>query len=238
METNADRKEMNADLWVTTRMSCLSPEGNWRPDLAWALTRFDERRNAGNGRVGRWAWALAAVAAVSICLFALPAPRIFLGHAPYLAIVNVGQVSADGVTLKYGQAAPDFTLPNAAGENVRLSAYKGQVVLLNFWATWCPACTTEIPWLIEFQSEYRAKGLAVLGVSMDDNGWKAVQPFVAAEKLNYPVMIGNDQLAKSYGLSAMPMTFLIDRGGKIVATSVGVVDKSACEREIVELLAK
>jgi peroxiredoxin len=238
METNA---EVNLSFWVDDRMVCLAPENNWRPDLAQALARFDERRSATNYRSPTWAWALAAIVAVCLCLVAIPASREFgrqLWRTAYVRAVNIGQVSASSVTLRSGQTAPDFTLPGDSGENIRLSAYKGRVVLLNFWATWCHGCRTEIPWLIEFQEKYKVRGLSVVGVSMDDDGWKAVKPFVAEKGLNYPVVIGNDGLAKSYGLTAMPMTFLIDRKGKIAATSVGIVDKAACEREITQLLAK
>ncbi|HEX4002118.1 MAG TPA: TlpA disulfide reductase family protein [Candidatus Acidoferrales bacterium] len=239
MDTNAEMAPMDMDLWVNARMSCLVPASEWRPNLASALARFDERRGA--KRTGKGAWALAFAVAVCLCILAFPASREAIRRAStnsYLRAVNVGQVSANSVTLKYRQAAPDFTLPGATGDNIRLSAYKGQVVLLNFWATWCHGCQTEIPWLVEFQDKYRTKGFAVIGVSMDDDGWKAVKPFAAAKRLNYPVVIGNDSLGKSYGLTAMPMTFLIDRKGRIAATSVGVIDQSACQREIIELLAK
>jgi len=238
MDTNA---EMNLDSWVGDRIACLSPANEWRPDPARALARFNERRFAHDSGGRRWTWALAAAVAACLCLFALPAAREFARHVSqgaYLQAVNIGQVSADSVTLREGQAAPDFTLQSASGDDIRLSSYKGQVVLLNFWATWCGGCRIEIPWLIQFEAKYRANGFAVVGVSMDDAGWKAVKPFIAANRLNYPVVIGNDGLAKSYGLTSMPMTFLIDRKGKIAATSVGIVDKSACEREIIQLLAK
>ena len=156
-------------------------------------------------------------------------------------MVDMGQVSAALKTLKDGQAAPDFTLKDASGRDIRLSAYKGKVVLLNFWATWCGGCKTEVPWFIEFEQKYRDKGFEVIGVSMDDDGWKVVKPFLEEKKVNYTVVVGNDDMAKPYGLSAvsaMPMTFMIDRGGKVSAMSVGVVNKDACESEIVHLLGK
>jgi peroxiredoxin len=239
MDTNA---EMNLSIWVDDRMACLAPAGDWRPDLAGAMARFNERRHIGDGHARRRPWVLAAaVAACLVVILAIPASRDFVRHlwtSSYLQMVNVGQVSAASVTLKSGQAAPDFTLQSATGDEIQPSAYEGRVVLINFWATWCSECRKEIPWLIEFQKEYGARGFEVLGVSMDDDGWKAVRPFIAEEDVNYPVVIGNDTLAKSYGLTAMPMTFLIDRKGRIAATSVGVVDQSACDREIMRLLAK
>jgi peroxiredoxin len=132
--------------------------------------------------------------------------------------------------------APDFTLDDSSGAAVRMSDYKGKVVLLNFWATWCHGCKLEIPWFIDFQDKYKDSGLAVIGVSMDDDGWKSVKPFLEEKKLNYSVVIGSDDLGKLYGLGSMPMTVLIDRDGRIAASYSGVVDRAKCEREIRTLL--
>ena len=134
------------------------------------------------------------------------------------------------------KAAPNFTLEDSTGASVSLSAYKGKVVLLDFWATWCHGCQTEIPWYVEFQNRYKSRGLAAIGVSMDDDGWKSVKPFLQQNKLNYPVVIGNQALAKVYGVDALPVTLLIDRQGKIVRTHAGMVDKSSFEHEIQALL--
>jgi len=110
------------------------------------------------------------------------------------------------------------------------------VVLLNFWATWCNSCKQEIPWFMQFESKYKESGLTVLGVSMDDDGWKAVRPFLQEKKLNYPVVIGSESLGKLYGLNAMPRTVLIDREGKIALAYEGVVNREGCEKEIQALL--
>jgi len=134
------------------------------------------------------------------------------------------------------KTAPDFTLDDAQGAAIRLSDYKGKVVLLDFWATWCHGCKTEIPWYMEFQNKYKDKGLAVIGVSMDDDGWKSVKPFVEEQKMNYVVVIGNEALAKLYAVDALPVTLLIDRNGKIAASHAGMVEKDAFEKEIQALL--
>lgn len=134
------------------------------------------------------------------------------------------------------KAAPGFALADAKGASVRLSDFKGKVVLLDFWATWCGGCKVEIPWYMEFENKYKDSGLAVIGVSMDEDGWKSVKPFLEKTKLNYPVVIGNEDLAKLYGVDAMPMTLLIDREGKIAASHIGVVDKDKFESEIQLLL--
>jgi cytochrome c biogenesis protein CcmG/thiol:disulfide interchange protein DsbE len=132
--------------------------------------------------------------------------------------------------------APDFTLMDAAGQPLTLSSYKGKVVLLDFWATWCGGCKLEIPWYVEFDSKYRGKGLAVIGVSMDDEGMKIVKPFLAEKHIDYPVVIGNDKLSQEYKLTTMPMTLLIDRNGRIAVSHTGVVDKSNFESDIQSLL--
>jgi peroxiredoxin len=141
--------------------------------------------------------------------------------------------------------APNFILTDAKGDTINLSTYKGKVVLLDFWATWCGGCKTEIPWYMEFEAKYKDRGLAVIGVSMDDDGWKTVKPFLALDKdpetgghttMKYPVVIGSDRLAKQYSLTSMPMTLLIDREGRIAVSHTGMVVKADWESKIQSLL--
>jgi beta-lactamase regulating signal transducer with metallopeptidase domain/peroxiredoxin len=141
--------------------------------------------------------------------------------------------------------APDFTLVDNNGKTIGLSNYKGKVVLLDFWATWCGGCKVEIPWYIEFDRKYRKDGLAVIGVSMDEKGWGTVRPFLAKKKddetggiivMQYPIVIGNNALGTRFGLTSMPMTLLIDKDGKIAVSHVGVVDKENFESNIQRLL--
>lgn len=95
----------------------------------------------------------------------------------------------------------------------------------------------ELPWYVEFDHKYRDKGLAVIGVSMDDGGMKVVKPFLPTKNIEYRVVIGNDDLSKKYDLTAMPMTLLIDRDGKIATWHSGVVNKDSFEKNIQMLLA-
>lgn len=135
--------------------------------------------------------------------------------------------------------APDFALKDATGKLVHLTDFKGKVVILDFWATWCNPCMVEIPWFQEFERKYKDRGFEVLGVSMDDDGWKAINPFVAKRKLNYRVVLGDDKTGDQYGgLEALPTTFVIDRNGRIASAHVGlpVAGKKDFEDAIKELL--
>jgi peroxiredoxin len=135
--------------------------------------------------------------------------------------------------------APDFARVDATGHMVHLSNYKGKVVLLDFWATWCTGCKQEIPWYVEFADKYKKDGLAAVGVAMDDEGWKVVKPFLAEKmQIPYPVVIGDKALAREYGgIDNLPVTLLIDRQGRVAYSHVGVVNRAKFEGEIRELLA-
>lgn len=133
--------------------------------------------------------------------------------------------------------APDFALKDAQGKLVHLADYRGKVVVLDFWATWCGPCVIEIPWFTEFQRKYKDRGFEVVGVSMDDDGWKSITPFVERRKINYRVLLGDDKTGDLYGgLEALPTTFVIDRYGRIAAVHVGLTDKKDFENAIENLL--
>lgn len=137
------------------------------------------------------------------------------------------------------KASPAFTLTDAAGKPTSLDQYRGKVVLLDFWATWCGGCKQEIPFFIEFNKQYAARGLAVVGVSLDDGGWKVLKPWLDAHPIPYRIVLGNDNTAKQYRIEGMPDTFLIDQQGRIAAAyRAGVVDKADMEANIKALLAE
>jgi peroxiredoxin len=131
------------------------------------------------------------------------------------------------------KAAPDFALTNLSGQMVRLSDFKGKIVLLDFWATWCPPCRTEIPDFVQLQKQYAGKGFTVLGVALDDEGVVVVKSLAEKLGVNYPLVIGNTQTAAKYGgIQALPTAFLIGRDGRILKTFVGARDKSEWEQII------
>jgi cytochrome c biogenesis protein CcmG/thiol:disulfide interchange protein DsbE len=165
------------------------------------------------------------------------AARMALGIALLaVCLVSAANMRGQGTAANARKAAPEFALKDAQGAPVRMSDYKGKVVLLNFWATWCHGCKLEIPWFMEFEKKYKDGGLEVVGVAMDDDGWKSVKPYAEEKKMNYAVVTGNEDLGKLYGLDSMPMTVLIDREGRIAATYSGMVDREKCESEIRMLL--
>src|SRR5579862_5810021 len=151
--------------------------------------------------------------------------------------VKVFQNKAEVRPEKDRKLAPNFSLQDATGKTVKLSEYRGKVVLLNFWATWCGPCKIEIPWFIDFQQQFKDRDFAILGVSMDDDGWKSVKPYLEKKKINYRVMIGTEELSTLYGgVDSLPTTFIIDRQGRIASKHEGLVSKSDYLNEIVDLL--
>jgi peroxiredoxin len=128
--------------------------------------------------------------------------------------------------------APDFQLVTADGTKMKLSDYRGKVVLLNFWATGCGGCVIEIPSIVEIDKTYKHTAFTTVGVSMDityeglkdaDEAWSRVRPFITKYGVNYTIAMGDDETIKAYGLSSLPATFLIDKSGRVAVAYVGVV---------------
>lgn len=136
-----------------------------------------------------------------------------------------------------GKKAPDFTLTDLEGDRFTFSSTRGKVVILDFWATWCPPCRMEIPHFQELYEEYGDSGLEIVGVALDKGGASTVGPFAREMGITYPVVMGNTEVASLYGgVRAIPTTFIIDRDGVIVSKAVGYRDKAFFEEIIKELL--
>ena len=143
-------------------------------------------------------------------------------------------------------AAPAVVLKDLDDHDVTLEQFKGKVVLVNFWATWCEPCRTEIPWLIEFQNKYGPRGFTILGVSMDEDGKKAINPFLQKERfdvdghkeaINYPILLGNDGISQKFGgIMGLPTSMLYTRDGKKLRTIIGLVNHDDISKAIESLL--
>ena len=173
---------------------------------------------------------LAALAAIAIGLFL------------ETRVTRLPSARAAKANKETTSSSVDFTVKDLEDHEVFLSQFKGRVVLVNFWATWCGPCNIEIPWLIDLQNKYRAQGFTVLGVAMDEEGRSAVAPFVqvkrfkvggAAQSMNYPIVLGNDATAAKFGgLVGLPTSVLISQDGRVVKRVDGLVSYDEIEKAI------
>ncbi len=138
-----------------------------------------------------------------------------------------------------GKPAPSFTLQDLNGKTVSLSDFKGKVVILDFWATWCPPCVVEIPHFIELYKQYKDQGFAMVGISLDREGIGVVESFARKYQVNYLILMADSQVANAYGgITGIPTTFVIDPAGNIRQKYIGYRDKAVFEADIKALLAE
>jgi len=176
-------------------------------------------------------WSLATVSAVALALLTLNADPF--SSTPIEAFNAGGGCPAAAKPANF-----NFTLNDISNKPVKLSAFKGKVILMDFWATWCGPCKIEIPWFMEFQEKYGKNGLQVLGVSVDDTLAK-LKPYVTAKKMNYVILqaLDHDDMQDAYGpMLGIPTTLLISRDGNVCSRHTGLTGKDIFEREIKALL--
>jgi cytochrome c biogenesis protein CcmG/thiol:disulfide interchange protein DsbE len=246
---NDNRTELSQ--WVEERTRPLAPPADWKPDVNAARARFKTRAQE---RPGPTRYLIAGATAISLAgmvLVVSPTARAFAEYCwrcVATGSIEVAGGNVDGpsteaaseTTLPPDQSrkvAPDFTLRDANGKEVRLSDYRGKVVLLNFWATWCPPCRVEIPWFAELEQTHKDQGFAALGVSLGEN-WQVVKPFLAKLEVNYRIVIGDDETAAQFGVTALPTTFLIDREGGIAAVHEGLTSQRDFQEAVETLLGE
>jgi cytochrome c biogenesis protein CcmG/thiol:disulfide interchange protein DsbE len=260
-----NKERVSTGEWVEGRMAELEPAANWQPDATRALAGVRERDRRTASRRRAWSWAAAAASTVSVVVLAVPATRaaVYRACTAACAVVwpSVLAEDAASLTASAGGAsdstpgaapdaklpepsvldsgpAPDFALPEMEGRLVQLSDLKGKVVLLNFWATWCPPCQVEMPSFVDMQRKYRDRGFTVVAVSLD-GGWEPVRSFAGSLKPNFPIVLGNDEMTQTFGgIAALPETFLIDREGAIRSRHTGLVSTGEYEQRIEQLLAE
>jgi cytochrome c biogenesis protein CcmG/thiol:disulfide interchange protein DsbE len=183
------------------------------------------------GRSMKVKWAIAAASAVGLAFLTLNSSEVF----DFAAHASGGTCPANAKP-----AELNFTLEDFTGKPVTLADYKGKVILLDFWATWCEPCKLEIPWFIEFQKKYGTSGFQAVGVSVDDTSAQ-LTPYVARMKMNYPVLQGkdHDDIQNAYGpLVGIPVTVVISRDAKMCVKHLGISSKESFEKEIKSLLAQ
>ncbi|MGE5243602.1 MAG: TlpA family protein disulfide reductase [Betaproteobacteria bacterium] len=163
---------------------------------------------------------------------------IAAGAAGAVRGVSAGGRQTPGAGAMTGKPAPAFSLRDLSGRPLDLASYRGRVVLLDFWATWCVPCREEIPHFVALQKKYGSKGLAIIGISMDDEEGP-VRDFYRKYGMNYPVAMGDAKLAERYGgILGLPVAFLIDRTGRIAWRLDGETPAATFEQHITELLAR
>lgn len=156
------------------------------------------------------------------------------GRAPSTQAAVRSPLPTDDTALK---SAPDFNLKDVSGKTVRLADFKGKVLVVNFWATWCGPCRAEIPSLIKLRNLYHDRGLEIIGISLDEDGPEPVAGFAKQFKINYPIVIGSLTDVNAYGpFDSIPTTFIVDRQGKIRSTHLGMVSYGEIEGDIKTLL--
>jgi peroxiredoxin len=236
------------DKWVEER---LSGSAECHPDLNAALSRYKQRRDQIQKHRVRLLRGAVAFFICSLIISGVPqtsalakkcAVACAAGTARFSHFVlsKVSGTSSETVLpARERQVAPDFALADQNGQTRRLSDFRGRVVLLNFWATWCKPCRTEMPWFADLYRQYRSQKFSVIAVAMDDEGWPAVQPFISKLDVSFPVMIGGDSIASLFGgLNAVPTTLAIDKSGHVAAINIGIQQRQKYEAELQALLSE
>jgi peroxiredoxin len=168
------------------------------------------------------------------CFFVLALFLAFLGCARAESDNKKKEVEGK-VGLAKSMIAPDFTLDDIEGNSHTLSGYRGKVVLVDFWATWCPPCVVEIPHFVKLYNKYKEKGFVILGVSLDTDE-KRLRDFIEEKEMEYPVLVNAGKVSVIYAVEAIPTAYMIDKEGRIAGKFVGY--RPGYEKEIEKLSLK
>jgi len=175
----------------------------------------------------------------ALCL-SLALPVLLLACKPAReapAPMDADEGAANAAATSTAIPAPAFSLLDLEGNRVELAQFKGQVLVIDFWATWCPPCREAIPELIAMKKKYGPRGFDIVGISMDENPARVVPPFIEHYGINYPVVMADAQVPSDFGgIFGLPTTFIVDRNGNIAQRYIGYVDMKVIEKEIEGLL--
>jgi peroxiredoxin len=244
LHSQIDSARLDSTKWVDDRLAFLTPHETWNADFASAQSRLHERfaapKRSWSRMIGWSAVVVTAAVIVAIALTSAPAPRVLAQRcidcsiAVWQAITPSTPAVANVYPVDQRRPAEGFELKDANGALVRLSDLKGKVVVVNFWATWCGGCQTEIPWFVEFYNKYKDAGLEIVGVSLDEDGWKSVRPYLKENAIPYHIALASDAMRDK--LTTLPVTILIDREGRAALTQLGVPAKATYQADIESLL--
>lgn len=186
--------------------------------------------------------ALAIVLAGSFAIYRMTASHDLIDSARASTpsvVAGMAQSSTLDTAAQAPRLAPDFELKDLDGKVHHLSDYRGKVVVLNFWATWCPPCRKELPDFVEIQKAMADQGVQFIGIALDDEGIDKVKPWVASHAIPYPILLPDAKVAASYGeMSSIPVTYFIDRKGMIRQTFIGMRQRPVIEKAIAPLAAE
>jgi peroxiredoxin len=153
----------------------------------------------------------------------------------FIAVLFFAAGCTPGGAIEIGQEAPDFSLSDINGKQINLSEFRGKVIILDFFASWCPPCRQEVPDFVELQKTYGSDGLAIVGVALVN--LQEAKDFAEQYKINYTVLIDDGKVSNSYGpIRSIPTTFVLDKTGKIVKMYIGFRQKNVFEADVKELL--
>jgi peroxiredoxin len=206
--------------------------------------------SSSGGATGASKARMIAVAVTAVALLAIAIPFVWqpnveaepaaasTANGPTAAATSAHEGDTAACMANPKPANFDFTMKDVDGNDVSLSTYKGKVVLLNFWATWCGPCKAEIPGFVRLQEKYRDQGLVIVGYSVDDTAAKA-KAYAAEYKMNYPILLGEgrEEVQDAYGpIWGIPASFIISKDGKVCRKHMGIAPEALFEKEVVALL--
>jgi len=180
-------------------------------------------------------WAIAAVGALALAFITIGEPL------PLLGLSGLFGAEGDSVCDANAKPAPlNFTLKDVDNKDVKLASFKGKVLIVDFWATWCGPCRMEIPGYVALQKKYAKDGLVIVGVSYNDQGPEVVKKFIADHHVDYQIVIGDEEVATAFAgnepIEGIPTTFIIDRAGNIRDRKVGARETAEYEKTLLQYL--